>query len=67
MYIIDCNRAYPSRALLSHTEIITVSFPTSISPETHEALRNVQGLVTTAAYGPKLENPSPYVLRPIFG
>ncbi|KAI8711267.1 hypothetical protein NCS52_01502600 [Fusarium sp. LHS14.1] len=67
MQVVDFNRDYPTRALSSHTEIRTVYFPASISPETREALPNVQGLVTTAAYGPSLQHLSPYVLRPIFG
>ncbi|RTE82610.1 hypothetical protein BHE90_002931 [Fusarium euwallaceae] len=64
---VDFNRDYPSRAVSSHTEIRTVYFPVSIPPETREAVRNADGLVTTAAYGPRLQYLSPYVLRPMLG
>ncbi|RSL42800.1 hypothetical protein CEP54_015349 [Fusarium duplospermum] len=64
---VNFNRFCPSQPLSPHTEFRTAYFPASISSETRQALPKVRGLVTTAAFGPRLQHLSPYALPPIFG
>ncbi|KAF5544238.1 hypothetical protein FNAPI_9467 [Fusarium napiforme] len=65
---IDFARYHPTIAMSSHTELIRVYFPASISPETRKAVWDkVRHLAPSVAYGKKFQHRNPYTAGPCLG